>query len=199
MNIVPTDDPRVLEVPKMSVCALRFSEVARKRILAAGGECLTFDQLALKAPKGSNCVLLRGSILREADKHFGPAPGMRRPNLPSLFAKIVTLANCHPSVECALPVREYLFFLVLVMLCAMLVQVLPTLTQSHMCARKAGNSRWPGVAESREATRTRGYCWLVFRFVRLWWPLGASASQRSFYLVGCKRASWLARIARADS
>ncbi|KAL8439142.1 hypothetical protein Efla_000657 [Eimeria flavescens] len=69
------DDPRTLEVPKMSVCALRFTETARKRILAAGGECLTFDQLALKAPKGSNCVLLRGSILRETDKHFGPAPG----------------------------------------------------------------------------------------------------------------------------
>ncbi|OEH78414.1 60s ribosomal protein [Cyclospora cayetanensis] len=69
------DDPRTLEIPKMSVCALHFSEVARKRILSAGGECLTFDQLALKAPKGSNCVLLRGSILRDADKHFGPAPG----------------------------------------------------------------------------------------------------------------------------
>lgn len=63
------------EVPKMSVCALRFSETARKRILASGGECLTFDQLALKCPKGSNCVLLRGPILREADKYFGPAPG----------------------------------------------------------------------------------------------------------------------------
>lgn len=69
------DDPRTLEIPKMSVCALRFSETARKRIVAAGGECLTFDQLALRAPKGSNCVLLRGAILREADKHFGPAPG----------------------------------------------------------------------------------------------------------------------------
>lgn len=60
----------------MSVCALRFSETARKRIVAAGGECLTFDQLALKAPTGSHCVLLRGSILRETDKHFGPAPGI---------------------------------------------------------------------------------------------------------------------------
>ncbi|CDJ48846.1 60S ribosomal protein L18, putative [Eimeria brunetti] len=70
------DDPRTLEIPKMSVCALRFTETARKRILAAGGECLTLDQLALRSPKGSNCVLLRGSILRETDKHFGPAPGL---------------------------------------------------------------------------------------------------------------------------
>lgn len=74
--LLHADDPRTLEIPKMSVCALRFSETARKRIVAAGGECLTFDQLALRAPKGSNCVLLRGAILREADKHFGPAPGV---------------------------------------------------------------------------------------------------------------------------
>ena len=54
-----TDDVRMMECPKMSVCALGFTENARKRIIAAGGECLTFDQLALKAPKGSNTVLLR--------------------------------------------------------------------------------------------------------------------------------------------
>jgi hypothetical protein len=42
----------------------------------AGGECLTFDQLALRAPTGSNTVLLRGpKNAREAVKHFG-APGM---------------------------------------------------------------------------------------------------------------------------
>lgn len=43
----------------------------------AGGECLTFDQLALLAPTGSNTVLLRGEkTAREAVKHFGPAPGV---------------------------------------------------------------------------------------------------------------------------
>lgn len=47
-----TDDVRMLEVPKLTVCALSFTENARKRILAAGGECLTFDQLALRAPTG---------------------------------------------------------------------------------------------------------------------------------------------------
>jgi len=66
-----TDDVRMMECPKMSVCALTFSENARKRILAAGGECLTFDQLALRAPKGANTVLLRGPKDREAITHFG--------------------------------------------------------------------------------------------------------------------------------
>ena len=54
------------------VCALRFTETARARILAAGGECITFDQLALRAPKGTNTVLLRGpKNAREAVRHFG--------------------------------------------------------------------------------------------------------------------------------
>lgn len=71
-----TDDVRLLQVPKMTVCALRFTKTARARILKAGGECLTFDQLALRAPTGSNTVLLRGpKNSREACKHFGPAPG----------------------------------------------------------------------------------------------------------------------------
>lgn len=69
-----TDDIRVFEVPKLSVCALRFTEGARKRIAASGGECITFDQLALRAPKGQNTVLLQGPRKsREAVKHFGAA------------------------------------------------------------------------------------------------------------------------------
>jgi len=71
-----TDDVRLLDVPKLTVCALRFTKTARARILAAGGQVLTFDQLALKAPTGSNTVLLRGPRnSREANKHFG-APGV---------------------------------------------------------------------------------------------------------------------------
>mgnify|MGYP006104024887 CR=1 FL=1 len=66
-----TDDVRMLECPKMSVCALGFTETARKRITAAGGECLTFDQLALRAPKGTGTVLLRGPKSRDAMAHFG--------------------------------------------------------------------------------------------------------------------------------
>jgi large subunit ribosomal protein L18e len=69
-----TDDVRLHEVPQLSVCALRFTESARKRILAAGGECLTFDQLALRAPTGKNTILLQGTRnAREAVKHFGAA------------------------------------------------------------------------------------------------------------------------------
>lgn len=72
-----TDDARLHNVPKIRVAALRFTETARARILAAGGECLTLDQLALLAPKGKNTVLLRGpKNSREAVKHFGPAPGV---------------------------------------------------------------------------------------------------------------------------
>jgi large subunit ribosomal protein L18e len=66
------DDERLPTVPKLTVAALKFSTSARERIVAAGGECLTLDQLALRAPTGSNTVLLRGKRNnREAVKHFG--------------------------------------------------------------------------------------------------------------------------------
>ena len=40
--------------------------------LKAGGECLTFDQLALREPKGCNTVLLRGRLkARKAYSYFG--------------------------------------------------------------------------------------------------------------------------------
>eukprot|EP00928_Gymnodinium_smaydae_P090506 TRINITY_DN742_c0_g1_i2.p2 TRINITY_DN742_c0_g1~~TRINITY_DN742_c0_g1_i2.p2 ORF type:complete len:187 (+),score=57.01 TRINITY_DN742_c0_g1_i2:669-1229(+) len=72
-----TDDKRVYEVPKLSVCALRFTEGARARIQKAGGECLTFDKLAMRAPLGKGTVLLRGPVkAREAERHFGKAPGV---------------------------------------------------------------------------------------------------------------------------
>jgi large subunit ribosomal protein L18e len=38
-----TDDKRILDVPKLTVAALRFTETARARILKAGGKCLTLD------------------------------------------------------------------------------------------------------------------------------------------------------------
>lgn len=70
-----TDDIRLIEVPKLSICALRFTSTARARIEKAGGECLTFDQLAMRAPTGSNVILLRGpKNSREAVKHFGFGP-----------------------------------------------------------------------------------------------------------------------------
>merc|ERR1719231_451481 len=72
-----TDDKRLLTVPKLSVCALRFTESARARIAKNGGECITFDQLALRSPLGKGVVLLRAATkAREAEKYFGKAPGV---------------------------------------------------------------------------------------------------------------------------
>jgi len=70
-----TDDVRLLDVPKLSIAALRYTRAAKERILNAGGETLTLDQLALRAPTGSNTILLRGKRnTREAVKHFGMGP-----------------------------------------------------------------------------------------------------------------------------
>ena len=52
-----TDDNRLLDVPKLTVAALRFTEAARARITNAGGKCLTLDQLVMTTPTGK-CVLL---------------------------------------------------------------------------------------------------------------------------------------------
>ncbi|XP_053214879.1 60S ribosomal protein L18-like [Panonychus citri] len=71
------NDVRVHEIPKMTICALRFSKQARLRILEAGGKVLTLDQLAIKAPTGKNTLLIQGRRnAREVCKHFGPAPGV---------------------------------------------------------------------------------------------------------------------------
>eukprot|EP00300_Choanocystis_sp_HF-7_P030016 c38759_g1_i1.p1 GENE.c38759_g1_i1~~c38759_g1_i1.p1 ORF type:complete len:201 (-),score=30.61 c38759_g1_i1:58-660(-) len=69
-----TNDTRILEVPKLSICCLRITEAARARVVNAGGEVLTFDQLALRAPTGKNTVLLRGKrTARTAVRYFGAA------------------------------------------------------------------------------------------------------------------------------
>ncbi|XP_056400051.1 60S ribosomal protein L18 [Hyla sarda] len=71
-----TDDVRIQNIPKLKVCALRVSTEARRRILKNGGHIMTFDQLALAAPKGENTVLLSGPRKgREVYRHFGKAPG----------------------------------------------------------------------------------------------------------------------------
>ncbi|KAF1356794.1 ribosomal protein L18e/L15-domain-containing protein [Delphinella strobiligena] len=86
-----TDDNRLLTLPKLSIAALRFTATARARILAAGGECLTIDQLAMRAPTGANTVLLRGpKNAREAVKHFGFGPHSHKARL---------LAALKPYVE----------------------------------------------------------------------------------------------------
>merc|ERR550532_3993736 len=55
-----TNDISIFEVPKMTICALHVTEKARERILKAGGEIITFDQLALRAPTGKNTLLIQG-------------------------------------------------------------------------------------------------------------------------------------------
>ena len=70
-----TDDLRLQELPKLKIAALRFTKAARDRIVANGGEAITLDELAIRAPTGSNTILLRGKrTAREAYKHFGMGP-----------------------------------------------------------------------------------------------------------------------------
>lgn len=45
------------------ICALKVTDGARRRILKAGGKVMTFDQLALAAPKGKGTVLLSGNYI----------------------------------------------------------------------------------------------------------------------------------------
>ncbi|XP_006026818.1 60S ribosomal protein L18 [Alligator sinensis] len=71
-----TDDIRIQDIPKLKVCALRVTRGARNRILKAGGQIMTFDQLAMTTPKGQGTVLLSGPRKgREVYRHFGKAPG----------------------------------------------------------------------------------------------------------------------------
>merc|ERR1719430_1676303 len=72
-----TDDNRFYNVPKMTVCALRCTARSRARIEKAGGEVITFDVLARRAPLGKNTLLIQGRRkARKAYKSFGRAPGL---------------------------------------------------------------------------------------------------------------------------
>ena len=51
-----TNDLRIFKVPKLTVAALHVTEKAHERILKAGGEVMTLDQFALKAPTGQNSL-----------------------------------------------------------------------------------------------------------------------------------------------
>merc|ERR1712212_406510 len=69
-----TNDLRIFELPKMTVCAMRVTEKARERILKAGGEIITFDQLAVRCPTGKNTLLIQGPRKQsEAVRKFGAA------------------------------------------------------------------------------------------------------------------------------
>jgi len=114
-----TDDTRLLDVPKLRVAALHFTAGARARILKAGGEALTFDQLALRSPTGANTVLLRGrKTARTATKYFGAAgvPGSSTryvsrarwlvpcpcPSRSHRRCRIAILTSCTPTIVCLL-------------------------------------------------------------------------------------------------
>ncbi|OEJ81883.1 60S ribosomal protein L18-B [Hanseniaspora osmophila] len=75
-----TDDDRLFDFPaKSTVAALRFTAGARAHILKNGGECITLDQLAVRAPKGQNTLIVRGPRnAREAVRHFGMGPHKHR-------------------------------------------------------------------------------------------------------------------------
>ena len=88
------NDERLLEMPKLRVCALQFTETARRRIIKAGGECLTFNELVKISPDGKNTILLRGRRSREALKHFGPGVGT-----PGAHTKPYVLNANHRSKE----------------------------------------------------------------------------------------------------
>ncbi|XP_049287638.1 60S ribosomal protein L18 [Anopheles funestus] len=76
-----TNDVRMLDIPKLNVCALRVTDLARQRILKNGGKIYTFDQLALISPTGRNTILMQGKrTAREVFKHFGRAPGVPHSN-----------------------------------------------------------------------------------------------------------------------
>merc|ERR1711971_659207 len=63
-----------ISIAKLKIAALHVTEKARERILKAGGEVMTLDQLALKSPLGKNTVLLQGRrTARRANRHFGAA------------------------------------------------------------------------------------------------------------------------------
>ncbi len=67
-----TNDERKQVIPKVTVAALKFTKTARARIVQAGGEAITLDQLALRAPTGEKTILLRGKpTSRGATKFFG--------------------------------------------------------------------------------------------------------------------------------
>lgn len=77
------DDVRLYEVPQgLKVCAMRFSDTARARIVKNGGECLTFDQLALLRPTGTNCVsshFIGGSTAFDLRPAHGSCPSSSCP------------------------------------------------------------------------------------------------------------------------
>ena len=62
------NDERSINIPKLTICALKFSSSAKKRITESGGTILTFDQLAKFKPTGEGTLLLRGRHKKKSMK-----------------------------------------------------------------------------------------------------------------------------------
>ena len=74
----------------MQVPCASVSENECAMAVQAGGKIYTFDQLALMAPTGSNCILMRGpKNSREAVKHRGAAGAHSL--LPLIVSRMVLL------------------------------------------------------------------------------------------------------------
>lgn len=82
-----TDDQRVLEVPKVTVAALRFTRTARARIEAAGGKCLTLDEMIMQTPTGKYAPLLVAFCVPCATR-LARVPGRRHCSRLGLRSKI---------------------------------------------------------------------------------------------------------------
>ena len=62
------NDDRLAEIPKLSICALGLTNSTKSRIIAAGGNIITFDRLATENPIGKNTILIRGSKNQKKSK-----------------------------------------------------------------------------------------------------------------------------------
>jgi large subunit ribosomal protein L18e len=56
------NDERKILIQPMKICALSFSETAKKRILQSNGKIFNFGNFALNYPTGKNSVLIRGVL-----------------------------------------------------------------------------------------------------------------------------------------
>ena len=62
----------------LTVCAMRFTKTARTRIESHNGKCLTFDQLAVERPLGSNTWLIMGRrSCFKSNRYFAGKPYVR--------------------------------------------------------------------------------------------------------------------------
>ena len=97
-----TDDVRMLEIPAMKICALRFTETARARIAKAGGECITFDQLALRDPK----VRRARRVARAAPREHVRTRGFTRRSSPPRAPRSLHDSCCTGRVRRPAPRQE---------------------------------------------------------------------------------------------